>query len=510
MRRDDATLDLFASEPAPGAESADGTPERTEPAAGAAQTARTDAAGEGASAEAAGRATEAPAPDLADTARAPRVPPRDEVQVWTVSQVNRAVRQLLEGQLVPLWIGGEVANWKRYRSGHRYFTLKDDRAQLRAVMWRADAARLPIDPDDGMEVRVWGSLTLYEARGEYQFVARRLEAAGSEGLWRIAFEKLRTRLEAEGLLAAERKRPLPRFPRTVGVVTSTGGAALRDILSVIGRRAPWTRVVVAGARVQGDGAALEIAEALHAVTRSADLDVVIVGRGGGSIEDLWAFNEESVARAIAASPVPVISAVGHETDITIADLVADYRAPTPSAAGEAAVPDGAAVTAYLGEVPGRLTGGLRNAVAIRRRRVHEGVPRLERAMQRLVGPRRDRVERQREALLRTVRQVVERRRQRAAVGDRLARAIDVGLDRRRQRLATLAGRLHALSPLSTLERGYAVPLSPDGAVLRSVAAFTPGRPFVLRVADGRIDSEVQAVRPDDPDLALPGAAKDPA
>ncbi|MBT8335974.1 MAG: exodeoxyribonuclease VII large subunit [Gemmatimonadetes bacterium] len=424
-------------------------------------------------------------------------PEPEAPEVWTVSQVNRAVRNLLEAQLSAVWVSGEVANWKRAGSGHRYFTLKDENAQIRAVMWRSDASRLPIDPDDGMEVRVHGSLTLYEARGEYQLVVRRLEAAGDEGLWRIAFEKLRKRLEAEGLLAAERKRRVPRFPRTVGVVTSTTGAALRDILSVIRRRAPWTRVLVMGTRVQGEGSALEIAHAVRVLGRSGRVDVMIVGRGGGSIEDLWAFNEEPVVRAIAACPVPVISAVGHEVDVTLSDLVADLRAPTPSAAGEAVVVDGAAVAEYLERVPRRLATGLRGSVQRRRRAVDEGVPRLRRALQRRIEPRRSDVGVLTDRLTRAMRTALERRRRRADVLDRLARAARLSVERPRRTLSALAGRLHALSPLSTLERGYAVPLTRDGRVLRSVDHFTPGSGFVLRVVDGRVDCEAGAIHPDD-------------
>ena len=250
-----------------------------------------------------------------------------EPRVWSVTQVNRAVRVLLEDTIESLWISGEVTNWTRARSGHCYFTLKDEQAQLRCVMFKTGAASLPADPEEGTTVRALGGLTLYEARGEYQLVVRRLEAEGAEGLWRQAFEQLRSKLEAEGLFAPERKRALPRFPEAVGVVTSLAGAALADILTVIRRRAPWTRVIVRGARVQGEGAGEEVAEAIRALGGSGLVDVLIVGRGGGSLEDLWAFNEEVVARAIVACPVPVISAVGHEVDVTISDLVADVRAP---------------------------------------------------------------------------------------------------------------------------------------------------------------------------------------
>ena len=256
-------------------------------------------------------------------------PPR----IWSVAELNRAVRGLLEFEFPPLYVAGEVANWKRASSGHCYFTLKDEAAQLRCVMWRSDATRLPIDPEEGMRVRAFGSATLYEARGDFQLNVRSLEGEGEAGLWKLAFEKLRARLEAEGLLDPARRRPIPAFPRSVGVVTSLSGAALRDILTVIGRRAPWTRVVLYGTRVQGEGASLEIAAAIGKLGGSGEVDLLIVGRGGGSIEDLWAFNEEPVARAIAECPVPVISAVGHETDVTIADLVADLRAPTPTRTG---------------------------------------------------------------------------------------------------------------------------------------------------------------------------------
>ncbi len=393
-----------------------------------------------------------------------RLPP-----VWTVSMVNRRVRELVEGTVPPLWVRGEVANWTRARSGHRYFTLKDELAQIRAVMFRNDAERLPVDPDEGMTVRAFGSVTLYETRGEYQITVRTLEAEGDEGLWRIAFERVRLKLEKEGLLAAGRKRPLPRFPRCVGVVTSPTGAALRDVLSVINGRAPWTRVVVKSTRVQGDGAALEIAAAIDALARSGLADMVIVARGGGSIEDLWAFNDEGVARAIAACPVPVVSAIGHEVDVTIADLVADVRAPTPSAGAEAAVQDRAAILRQLSNVPPRLAAGLRRSVDRRRERVMERMGRLHRGVRGLIEPgslrARDREE-------------------------RLERAVRNALSSRRHRLERASAKIDTLSPLATMRRGYAVPLDSAGQILRRVAAFSPGESFDLRVVDGRVACEV--------------------
>jgi exodeoxyribonuclease VII large subunit len=397
---------------------------------------------------------------------APPAPPKPKV--WSVSQVNRAVRGLLESSVDPLWVGGEVVGWNRSRAGHCYFGLKDERAQIRCVIFSREATFLPADPEEGMQVRVFGELTLYEAKGEYQLVARRIEAEGAEGLWRLAFEKLRAKLEAEGLLAAERKRRLPRAPACVGVVTSRDGAALRDILSVVARRAPWTRIVLRNTRVQGEGAALEIAAALEALGASGRCEVIIVGRGGGAIEDLWAFNEEPVARAIAACPVPVISAVGHEIDVTISDLVADLRAPTPSAAAEAVVPDGTAILEMLRRATGRFGRALTGAVERRRSAVDQRVRRLERAVERRFAPARQALDR--------------------ATG-RLERCAASRLERGRAALAGLGGRLDALSPLATLRRGYAVARGMDGRVLRAVRELPTGLRFRLRIADGTVAAE---------------------
>ena len=391
-----------------------------------------------------------------------------EPKVWSVQQVNKAVRGLLESSVEPLWVGGEIGNWTRSRAGHCYFTLKDERAQLRAVMWAREAARLPIDPDEGTTVRVHGTLTLYEARGDMQFTVRRLEVEGGDGLWRKAFEKLKARLEVEGLLDPARKRPLPRYPGCIGVVTSPTGAALHDIRSVLARRAPWARVVLAGARVQGDGAAAEIAAAIQRLAASGLPDVMIVGRGGGSIEDLWAFNEESVARAIAASPVPVVSAVGHEVDVTISDLVADVRSPTPSAAAEAVVPDAVVLLGLLARAPERLGRALRRTAARPRVEVRERLSRLARSIERRLAPARQTLDM-------------------GAV--RLERRMATLVAARRARAQALTGRLEALSPLSTLGRGYAVARAEDGSVLRSVADFEPGRRFRLRVEDGTVEAQ---------------------
>ena len=423
----------------------------------------------------------------------------DGPTVLRVSELNRLVREHLEGSFSGIWVGGEVSNWKRAGSGHCYFSLRDDSAEIRCVLWRSDAARLPMDPDDGMEVRLLGDLTLYEARGSFQMRVRKVEAAGEDGLWRLAFERLRARLEEEGLLAPERKRPIPRYPRTVGVVTSTSGAALRDILSVLRRRAPWTRVLVRNARVQGDGAAREIADGIRFFGMTGGVDVLIVGRGGGSVEDLWAFNEEVVARAVAACPIPVVSAVGHEVDVTISDLVADLRAPTPSAAAEAVVPEGEVLREQLGRVRTRLRRALQGAVDVRRRRLADGPRRLARALQSRTRPLEEQVTGARRRIDRAVRSVLAARSRRADLRDRLVRALEVRIVRERGRLEGLAGRLHALSPLATLERGYAIPLTDEGHLLRSTADFVPGEDFSLRVRDGRVEARILDTTPTSPE-----------
>lgn len=366
---------------------------------------------------------------------------------WSVSQVNAAAKELVEGLFPPLWITGEISNFTRARSGHCYFTLRDADAQLRCVMWRDDARRLPTAPEEGMAVRALGRVTIYPARGDFQLSVNRIEARG-EGLWKLALERLRRKLEAEGLTAPSRKRPLPRHPRAIGVVTSPSGAVFHDIVNVVRRRAPWTRLVLAGCRVQGEGAAEEIARAIQRLVEQGEVDVLIVGRGGGSIEDLWAFNEEIVARAIAECPLPVISAVGHETDVTIADLVADLRAPTPSAAAESAVPDRADLVRGLERDAWRLSRAV--------------VGKLGRAQERvnLAG---------------------------AALQDAAA---ELTLSRR-ERLQIAARHLEALSPLAAFARGYAVALSPQGRLLRSIAQFQESPEFDLRVSDGSVRCTVK-------------------
>lgn len=384
----------------------------------------------------------------------------------SVRALNRSTQRLLDDHVPDLWVRGEVANWRASSRGHRWFTLRDDAAQVDCVFFSGDAWRLPADPEDGMEVVVFGRPALYEAKGRFQVVVRRLETTG-DGLWRLAFERLHRTLSEEGLLDPARKRPLPSFPRRIAVVTSRDGAALHDVLTVLRRRCPWVHVLVCDCRVQGEGAALHIREALSRAGGAPGVEAVILTRGGGSIEDLWCFNEEVTVRAVAACPVPVICAVGHEVDVTLAELVADRRAPTPSVAAEIVAPDGAALRDRLDGVSMALGRGLR-------RRVSRGRERLERYGSELPRGARLALARSRERLDRAEHELP--RGARAAVG------------RARSRLGAVAGRLDALSPLATLARGYAVATDADGALLAGVDRFEPEAEFRLRLRDGVVDA----------------------
>ncbi len=375
---------------------------------------------------------------------------RDRVpEVWSVSQVNALARKLLEGSLPLIWVAGEVSGFKRYAAGHCFFTLKDKGAQLSCVMWREAARSLPAEPPEGMAVHALGYLSIYERAGRFQFVVRELTAKG-EGLWRLAFERLRAKLEAEGLLDPARKREIPSHPACVGVITSPEGAAVRDIVSIIRRRAPWTDILVYPARVQGDEAPGSLVDALQHAGRPARAEVLIVGRGGGSLEDLRAFNDERVVRAIAASPIPVISAVGHEVDITLADLVADIRAATPSAAAEIAVPDRTRLRADLGRAREGLAASLQGSVVRGRQRFE----RLE---------------------------------------ERLLETVQGGIARRKLVVETLRRRLRALGPMEVLHRGYSLALDREGRVIRGVSGFRPGSEFTLRLKDGRVHARAESV-----------------
>jgi exodeoxyribonuclease VII large subunit len=375
------------------------------------------------------------------------IPGASRTSAVAVSTLTQTVKEVVEGAFVPLWVRGEVSDFKAHRNGHWYFCLRDQVAQVRCVIWARDARRLPAPPDDGMQVVALGQPSVYAARADLQFVVKELDAQG-DGLWRKALERTRAALDADGLLDPRRKRPLPLFPRRVAVVTSPDGAALHDIAVVIKRRCPSVELIVVPAKVQGDGAAEELRSAVERVGRWGGADVLIIGRGGGAREDLWAFNDERLARAIAACPIPTISAVGHEVDITICDLVADVRAATPSVAAETAVP----VLADLRSAVRSLGGALGTAL-------------------------RGRADRARRA-------TVEAKEDLVLAASRLT-------ERRRGAIETAAGRLHALSPLATLSRGYAVARAADGRTLSRVDDFVPNEPFDLLVSDGRISAVTQ-------------------
>ena len=412
--------------------------------------------------------------------------PRPDPAVWSVSRVNHAVRNLIESQTRPLWVMGELSSWMRSRNDHRYFTLKDERAELRCVLFASDAWRLPSEPVQGSHLRAFGQLTIYPARGTYQLRATKIATAEGEGLWRLAFDRLRNALDAEGLLDPERKRPLPELPSTIAVVTSPSGAAVRDVIATVHRRAPWVRLVVSPTGVQGEGAAEEIARAVRRAARVVSPDLIIVCRGGGGAEDLWAFNQEATARAIAESPVPVLTGIGHEVDRTIADLVADRAAATPSAAAELAVPEVGAIQSQLKAMRVALDGALRGAVLNRRRRLTDAVVALERAGGTLLDPLRQTTARAGRNMEAAVREVVAARRAHLTtrVAPSMEAAVRAVLSTRRGHLTNSAGRLDDLSPLATLARGYSVALSEDGEVLARKSDLWPGRDFSLRVTDG--------------------------
>lgn len=378
--------------------------------------------------------------------RSPLPVPTDDV--WSVSQVTSAVKRLIERDLGAVWVRGEIIQCKAWSSGHWYFTLRDAKSQVRCCMWKQQALKAGRPPADGTEVYVLGTPGMWEEKGEFRLIATAIIPTSAVGAQQQELERVKAALERDGLFDIARKRPLPAFARCVAVVTSLDGAALRDVTIVIRRRWPCSRLIVVGARVQGDGAEAELVRALGVVNRLTGVDVCIVGRGGGAREDLAVFNSESVCRALAAVRVPTISAVGHETDVALTDFVADLRAATPSAAAEAAVPDLRDVERQVQSLASRLASGLS-------RRTSLAAERLERT------------------------------------ADRLSGAIGQTIDRRRNHLDRSAAQLDALSPLRVLARGYAMPTAPDGRVLKRRADFLPGERFDLRVSDGSIAARVE-------------------
>jgi len=415
---------------------------------------------------------------------------------YTIADLTGYIREILEEQVGEVWVTGEISNFRNPGSGHLYFTLKDATATLSAVMFRGDASRVGFALKDGLAVLARGRITVYEARGQYQIQVMQLRPRG-QGSLQEQFEALKRKLAAEGLFEADRKRALPVFPETIGIVTSLQGAVLQDFTKIMNRRAPGIRILVHGVRVQGEGAAAEIAEAIAAFNRDKNVDVIVIARGGGSLEDLWQFNTETVARAIAASELPTISAVGHETDFTIADFVADLRAPTPSAAAE---------------LVSREWQEWRDAVAA----LHQ---RMDRAVQGMLRDRRSQWERLRQSyVFREPRRVIEQMQQRVDDLTELLRSnlrrnvedrrhqLDKVLLRwsavdprqtiahRKEQLTQWEARLRALGPTATLQRGYALVLDENGKIIREANAKLVGKNAVVRLAKGELNVKVESQR----------------
>lgn len=386
---------------------------------------------------------------MTDLFSSPEASPADAP--WTPTQLARTARRVLEGSIGPLWVRGEISGLKAYQSGHWYFTLRDAEAQVRCVMWRTYSARVGAPPPEGTQVFVFGTPTVWEERGEFRLNLTQLLVTDQVGAQQLELERIRAALEKDGLFLAERKRPLPELPRRVAVVTSLDGAALRDIITVTRKRWPALELIVVGTKVQGAEAEAEVVRALGLVGRLGGIDCCILARGGGSKEDLAIFNKESVCRALAAVPVPTVSAIGHETDVSFTDLIADFRAATPSAAAELVVPDRTDLSRHVATLGVRLAQALSRGTRLARERL-------------------------------------------ARTTDRLQGVLEQRVERRRRDLERLAAQLDALSPLRILERGFSVARDGEGRVLRRVADFPDGAHFSLRVVDGSVAARVEGPR----------------
>ncbi|HTX37544.1 MAG TPA: exodeoxyribonuclease VII large subunit [Bryobacteraceae bacterium] len=437
-------------------------------------------------------------------------------RVFTVSELNAAIRAVLDSEFQDVWVAGEISGLKLAPSGHYYFTLKEREAQVRCVAFRSAHRYWKFKPRDGLAVLARGRIDVYEARGEYQLLVETMEPQGL-GALQLAFEQLKKKLAAEGLFEAARKRPLPRFPRRIGIVTSPRGAAIADLVEILTRRSPGLHIRLFPALVQGEGSVEEVCRGIQYFSRTAWPDLVIVGRGGGSLEDLWTFNEEAVARAIAACSVPVVSAVGHETDVTIADFVADLRAPTPSAAAELVAPNRDEVLGRISAARAKTAQALRYRLAMLERRLRQqGIDRALSLLHRRLGRGLQRIDEQDYRLRDKIRTALDaRERARRALEARLRRfdmrprlalgrrrmeradrqaieTIRLQLARRRSRYEQLAAHLSQLSPLRILERGYAI-VSHQDAILKEAAAAPPGAELHVRLAIGELDAVVAQI-----------------
>ncbi|MBP3362028.1 MAG: exodeoxyribonuclease VII large subunit [Clostridia bacterium] len=384
-----------------------------------------------------------------------------EIKTATVSQINNYIKRILDNNSIlnNVWVKGEISNFKHHYSGHMYITLKDENSVLKAVMFRGENKSLTFEPKDGMKVLARGRVGVYEASGAYQLYIEEMQQDGIGDLY-AAFERLKKKLSAEGIFDEEHKKPIPAFPEKIGVCTATTGAAVRDIINVITRRFPYCEIIIYPTIVQGENAAASIVSGIEYFNSSKSADVIIAGRGGGSIEDLWAFNEEMVARAIYNSQIPIISAVGHETDFTIADFAADLRAPTPSAAAEIAVPSSVELYSRLSMLDNKLLKSVSSA--IERRRLILDSLRLK-SPKEIIG----------EYSMKT-----------DALVQSLENSLNVKLINCRRELSQLAGALNAMSPLAVLERGYAVAVADDGHILKKAACLKSGTEFNLKLNDG--------------------------
>lgn len=395
-----------------------------------------------------------------------------DLPIVSVSELVSAFKEVVETALPPCCVEGEVSNCRKSPAGHWYLTLKDENSELGAVIWRSTASRLKFEPKHGLQVLATGSLQVYVARGSCQFIIDRLIPQGM-GELELAFRQLKEKLDADGLFDQERKRPLPSFPQRIALITSPTSAAVRDMIQVITRRWPSSSIVILPVPVQGSGAAQRIAKALNAVDRVPDVDVVITGRGGGSLEDLWPFNEEVVARAIADCPIPVVAAVGHETDVSIADMVADRRALTPSEAAELVVPSQVELRQQVSQLAQQLE-----------RRVSG---RIERHRLQLEAMRT------RSVFQRPMTLIDDRRQQVDELAERTQRAMELQVERSQQRLAATAASLDALSPLKVLARGYSLTTDSEGVLVSSVVPVETGQTLQTQLTDGTITSLVQSI-----------------
>jgi exodeoxyribonuclease VII large subunit len=416
-------------------------------------------------------------------------------KVFTVFELTRSIRSTLETKFGAVWVQGEISNYKLQPSGHQYFTLKDQRAQIACVIWRDTMAPLRQPLADGAQVQVYGTVTVFEAQGKYQLRVEILQPRGM-GLLQAKFEALKRKIEAEGLFAAERKRPLPKFPRRIGIITSPSGAAIRDMLNVLCRRAPWLQILINPVRVQGSGAAQEIAVAIRELATSneafAPVDLIVVTRGGGSIEDLWEFNEEIVARAIFHSAVPIVSAVGHEIDFTISDFVADFRAPTPSAAAELIVPDITDLQRQIDSCTRALARQLLNRV----RDAQQQLDHARETLQRCLGHKIDSYKRSLLHIAAALQprklsgELMIRRNRFADLHRRLVACPGHLVENAKHRFQHIEGILRVLGPDATLRRGYSITTNERGKIIRTIAAIRPKMKIRTRVSDGEFSSEI--------------------